>query len=286
MPLKVLMTGAHGRVGSAIRRHLGDDERYEWTYLDHSEHSGYEAVVGDVRDYDAIRPAFDGQDAVVHLALTAEGGGEFDPGAPWGASFSDELEATCNVYGAAIDAGVEKMVYASSAQVISKHAGEWAIGHSHPDEYEEPDERITVDDPVRPNDLYGVTKAFGEDFGRFCHEAYGLRVYCIRIGWLLAADGNGIDHPYAAAERGVREGHWERDSDEYEVETADQKWLSHRDAARLFDLCLRDETVGFDVFHGISDNEGRWLSIEHAREVLGYDPQDDVAEWDGPPESA
>ncbi len=28
----------------------------------------------------------------------------------------------------------------------------------------------------------------------------------------------------------------------------------------------------------------RWVDLEHNREVLGYEPKDNGAEWDAPPE--
>jgi NAD+ dependent glucose-6-phosphate dehydrogenase len=61
-------------------------------------------------------------------------------------------------------------------------------------------------------------------------------------------------------------------------------WLSYRDCAHLFDRCIRAD-YGFEIVYGISDNERRYYSIERAREVLGYDPQDDSAEFhlDGTP---
>ena len=36
-----------------------------------------------------------------------------------------------------------------------------------------------------------------------------------------------------------------------------------------------------DVSRGVSDNDRKYYLIERAREVLGYDPQDNSAEWDG-----
>jgi hypothetical protein len=42
--------------------------------------------------------------------------------------------------------------------------------------------------------------------------------------------------------------------------------------------------VDFDVFWGVSDNDGRWVDLEHGREVLGYDPQDNGADWNSPPD--
>ena len=61
-------------------------------------------------------------------------------------------------------------------------------------------------------------------------------------------------------------------------------WLSHRDLGQLVERCLLDDTVEFDIFWGVSGNAGRWVDLEHNREVLGYEPQDNGAEWDSPPE--
>jgi NAD+ dependent glucose-6-phosphate dehydrogenase len=56
-------------------------------------------------------------------------------------------------------------------------------------------------------------------------------------------------------------------------------WLSYRDCAHLFDSTLRAD-YEYEIVYGISDNERKYYSIERAREVLGYDPQDNSAEHD------
>ena len=67
--MDVLITGAAGTVGTAITDHLSDDT-YDFTLLDVVETDGPgESVVADVRDYEVIRPSFDEQEAIVHLAL-------------------------------------------------------------------------------------------------------------------------------------------------------------------------------------------------------------------------
>jgi len=58
--------------------------------------------------------------------------------------------------------------------------------------------------------------------------------------------------------------------------------VTHSDSTRSGSA--RDETVGFGVFNGVSDNDRRWFSIDHARERIGYDPRDNGEEWDAPPE--
>ena len=61
-------------------------------------------------------------------------------------------------------------------------------------------------------------------------------------------------------------------------------WQSRRDFAQMTDKCLQDDSVTFDVFYGVSGNDRRWFDVDHAREVIGYEPQDNGDEWDAPPE--
>jgi NAD+ dependent glucose-6-phosphate dehydrogenase len=55
-------------------------------------------------------------------------------------------------------------------------------------------------------------------------------------------------------------------------------WLSHRDCGHLFDRCLQAD-YGYEIVYGISNNDRRYYSIERAREVLGYDPADNSADY-------
>jgi nucleoside-diphosphate-sugar epimerase len=59
--MDVLVTGAHGTVGTAITDHLGTDDRYDFTLLDVERGGPGRSVVAEVRDYDAIRPHFEGR---------------------------------------------------------------------------------------------------------------------------------------------------------------------------------------------------------------------------------
>jgi NAD+ dependent glucose-6-phosphate dehydrogenase len=56
-------------------------------------------------------------------------------------------------------------------------------------------------------------------------------------------------------------------------------WLSYRDCAHLFDCCLSAD-YDYEIVYGISDNDRKYYSIERAKAVLGYDPQDNSAEHD------
>jgi nucleoside-diphosphate-sugar epimerase len=281
--MDVLITGAAGTVGTAITNHLsGDDHDYEFTLLDVVEADGPgETVVADVRDSDAIRPAFEGQDAVVHLALMREGAEGFtsnDRDLGWSADLQSNLEGINNVYEAAVDAGVDSLVFASS-----NHAVGMVEVRNAPAVYRDEGVVAGHDEPHRPDSRYGLSKSYGEDLGRLAAEAHGVRFYGLRIGAVRDPEH---DHPYGDAERGVEAGRWERGSDAYEEQVARMKglWQSRRDLAHLVDCCLRDDTVEWDHFYGVSANARRWLDdLEHARETVGYDPRDDGEEWDGPP---
>jgi len=57
-------------------------------------------------------------------------------------------------------------------------------------------------------------------------------------------------------------------------------WLSYRDCAHLFDRCIKAD-YDYEVVYGISDNNRKYYSLERARDVLGYDPRDNSAEFEG-----
>lgn len=282
--MDVLVTGAHGTVGTAITDHLGDDDRYDFTRLDVDERentgeSPGESVVADVCDYADIRSHFEGQDAVIHLALIPGTGGPDSRDIGWSDALGNNLEGITNVYEAAIDADLDAIVFASS-----NHAVGMVEVQNASEVYHEGKPLADHTEPHRPDSRYGLTKCYGEDLGRLAAEAHGVQFYGLRIGSVRSPE---YDHPYGDAERGVENGRWERGSDAYEEQVARLKglWQSRRDLAQMVDCCLQDDSVEWDQFYGVSGNDRRWLDDhEHARETIEYEPQDDGEDWDSPPE--
>jgi len=277
--MDVVNVGAYGTCGTAIIDHLYGREAYEFTSLNRSDrpddhpYGGYDTVLADVSNLEAIRPGFEGQDAAVHWAADSS------VSAPWDSVLENNIVGTYNVLEAAREAAVESVVFASTNHVMGMWETEGA-----PDIYEL-DSEVMVDhtDPVRPDSFYGTSKAFGEHLGRYYVENhdYPKRFYALRI--CNVADA-AHDHPYAGVEEAVASGDLERDSEEYVRRLHRKKamWHSRRDLAHQVDCCLRDDTVEFDVFYGVSDNDRRWFDIDHARETIGYDPRDNGEEWTGP----
>ena len=279
--MNVLLTGAYGRVGTAIIDHLSDRDTYNFTFLDREEPSDdhpygeYDTFVADVSEYDAIRPAFDGIDAVIHLAGYPETDGT------WKQILENNIIGTYNVFEAAANADVESVVFASTNHVMGMYEVENA-----PEIYQlDFDLNVDHTSPRRPDSYYGASKSFGEDLGRYYVENYEnpMHVYALRI---CSVRHKEYDHPYGDAEAGVEEGNWSRNSDEYDemVNRMKSMWQSRRDLAQQVERCLIDDSVEFDVFYGVSDNDRRWFDIDHAREVLDYEPQDNGKEWNAPPE--
>lgn len=279
--MDVLVTGAGGTIGGAIEEYLVDDAAHRFTYLDHeppaddpTENGWADAIVADVGKYEAIQAAIEGHDAVVHLAVHQL------EGETWDGVLETNVVGTYDVVEACRQADVGRLVFASSNHVV----GMVEYDHAPAIYRGETDVLCTADTPHRPDSLYGTSKAWGEDLCRYYTEYYGTprRCQALRIGSVHPPD---FDHPYGPAERGVENGEWERDSDEYERRVTRQKalWQSRRDVAHQIACCLRDDATGFGVYYGVSDNENRWLEIESAKRDLGYEPADSGGEWDGPP---
>jgi NAD+ dependent glucose-6-phosphate dehydrogenase len=247
--MRVLLTGAGGRVGGAILDGIGEDPAYDWRLLFHNpppEEPDHEYLVGEVTDEEGMAEALEGMDAVIHLA------GDPRPEAPWDSVLRNNIDGTQVMLEQSVAAGVETFVFASSNHAV----GHFETGRE-PEIYRaEDDFRLDGTELPRPGNFYGVSKVAGETLGRFYHDEHGLSVCCIRIGNLTEG------HPPIDYERGQA------------------MWLSHRDCAHLHDRALQAE-YGYEVVYGISDNDRKYYSIERAREVLGYEPMDNSAEWDG-----
>jgi len=244
----VLLTGAGGHVGQTVLEGLRDE--YDWRLMYHSqpeEEPEFPYYIGEVQDHEDVRPAVEGVGAVVHLA------GDPRPSAPWDSVLGNNIDGTHTIYEVAVQEGVEKMVFASSNHAV----GAAETDERKPDIYRPEDEfRLTGNEFPRPGNKYGISKAAGEMIGRYFHDTHGISVCNIRIGNLNE------DYPPVDYERGQA------------------MWLSPRDCAQIHD-CALSADYEFEIVYGISDNDRKYYSIERARKVLEYDPQDNSAEWDG-----
>jgi nucleoside-diphosphate-sugar epimerase len=234
MPDRLLaITGGAGRIATAIRPFLR--ERYRLRLADVRGATDLlpteEFVEADVSDLATAERVCDGAQAVVHLAADPSTAGT------WETVRRLNIEATYNVFEAARRHGVNKVVFASTNHVMGFY-------------YLEQDWPIGTDTPIRPDSLYGVSKAFGEALARYYADAFGMSMICIRIGWFTTRTPN---HPQL-----------------------NSLWISPRDIAQLIGLALETERR-FGIYNGTSNNPQRHWDLQSARDELGYAPQDDVS---------
>ena len=232
---KVLITGAAGRIGRVLRAGLKD--RYQLRLMDRQPIAGAEVAdvhIGDAADLEWMETVCAGVDAVVHLA------GDPSMGASWQSVLDINIKGTYATYEAARRGGASRLVFASS-----NHATGF---------YEQEGIYTTPEMLPRPDSLYGVSKSFGEDLGRFYVDQYGMKAFCLRIGSFQPDE--------SVAKRGS--------------DRILSTWLSHRDTVQLVWRCLEAEGVDFGIYYDISGNARAYWDIQNARRELGYAPEDDA----------
>lgn len=252
---KVLVTGVSGVIGKGMVQHLSD--RYDISGIDVTDAGQVPTLVADVGDLAAIRPAFDGMDAVVHLASLPS------VQTPWAEIRDVNIEGTYNAFEAARQAGVPAVVFASSNHTIGGYEEDGL-----PSIYALDDPRVydhTVE--IRPDSLYGVAKVFGEALGRHYVDAHGLRAYNLRIGSVFAHDD--------PRDPSIAQGSFWLDlTPEQKFDRIRATWLSQRDCAELIAACVEAEHVPWAVVYATSDNPRKMWDLTHAKELLGWEPKD------------
>lgn len=224
---RLLLTGAAGHLGRELRPRL---KAYCDT-LRLSDRAGFapagegeEVVLASLEDKAAMLALLEGVDAVVHL-------GGVSTEQPWEPILAGNIVGVYNLYESARKNGVKRIVFASSNHVTG---------------FYRQDEVVSPLDPVRPDGLYGLSKAFGENLSRMYFDRYGIETVCLRIG-------SSFPEP----------------KDRRMLAT----WMSFDDTERLIVAALTAPVVRHCIVYGMSDNSTTWWDNTSARH-LGYRPQD------------
>jgi nucleoside-diphosphate-sugar epimerase len=231
-----LITGAAGRIGSAFRRTLA--EEYDFRLIDRRPVEEPGAHEHSVADLVNLDEARRACEGVDTVLHLAA-----DPSPR--ATFYDTLlplniQMTYNMFHAAKEQGCRRLIFASSIHAVNAYPLDYQI---HPN------------DPVHPGDLYGVTKCFGESLGAYYAAREGLSCIAVRIG--------AFGTPEAVFESG--------DTRLLSL------WISHRDLCQLFQRAIEaPDALRFLIVQGVSDNQLKRMDISNAREILGYQPQDNA----------
>jgi UDP-glucose 4-epimerase len=167
-PLKALVTGGAGFIGSNLVRALlarGDEVRvldnFSTGYRRNLEPLDVELVEGDLRSYERVATAVNGVEVVFHQgALPSVPRSIQDPLS----SSAVNVEGTLNVLLAARDAGVRRVVFASSSSVYG----------------DAPGMPRRESQPLAPLAPYAVSKLAAEQYCMVANRVFGLETVALR----------------------------------------------------------------------------------------------------------
>lgn len=229
--MKVLVTGAAGRLGSVVCKRLAA-EGHDVLATDQrlAPELGAPLRLADLRDAPAVYPLLEGRDAVVHLGNIPS----LSLGASAQAVLGDNVRMNANVFRAAVDAGVRRIVFASSLQAMIRLDD----GLPAPPPYTVPYFPLDGDAPADPGDnFYGLSKEFGERTLRVLVQRHPeLACTALRFPMLVGkwySKRAGADEPLPLSELNLCEG---------------LTYLELDDAALLIGLVLERQTAGYHQY--------------------------------------
>jgi nucleoside-diphosphate-sugar epimerase len=176
--MKIVVTGGSGKLGRWVVRDL-TSARHSVTVFDkvRSTETADRIIAGDIENLSAVSEAFDGADAVIHLAGIPTHGVVADD-----ATFRINVMGTFNVHEAARRLGIRRVVSLSSEAVLGWAPGSWE--REHVPAYLPIDENH----PCAPQDCYGLSKQVMEDIARSFTAKCGMETVLIRAPWLVSPE--------------------------------------------------------------------------------------------------
>jgi uronate dehydrogenase len=160
---RVLITGAAGAIGSALREGL----RAQWKQLRLTDRvpiadpaPNEEAVIADIGDRPALERMMQGVSALVHMTgAPAEHDLEM--------LFAVNARGLFDMFEAARLGGVKRIVFASSNHAFGCYDIDVPVTPAH---------------PARPDSMYGVFKVLGETMLQYYFDRHAIRSVSLRIG--------------------------------------------------------------------------------------------------------
>ncbi|MBH67248.1 MAG: NAD-dependent dehydratase [Rhodospirillaceae bacterium] len=231
---RLLITGAAGALGGHCRKTLGHlakkirvSDRVSIPVASVPDHNNNEEIVlCDLADKREVHKLVNGCDGILHF------GGQATE-ASWNTVRNSNIEGMYNLYEAAREYGCKRIFYASSIH---------AIGYHPPTK--------TIDDSasIRPDTLYGVSKAFGEALARMYFDKFGIETACVRIA---SCQPTPLNHRMLST------------------------WFSYDDLVGLVERVFNTPILGCPIIYGVSNNDRRWADNNGAA-YLGWIPQDNA----------
>ncbi len=230
---RIVVTGSTGRLGKRLVAALEADGDLVRGFDVVPDDKGDQTIPGDMNNYPLVQKVVQGAHAVCHLAaIPAYNGRDVD-------MFGANVRGTFNAFLAAAEAKVPKFVFCSSLAILLD-AGR---GDPPPPEYLPMDERH----PARCQDIYGVSKLFGEELGRAYSQQHDMSVICLRPHCIVWKGPDELTGPVGEGNVAV--------------------W----DVIEAFKLAL-DTDIRYGVYN-ITGKDWSRITSEKAAKELGYHPR-------------
>lgn len=169
--MKLVLTGAAGRLGSHLREPLANmATRLVSTDIVDDIGNLYEGetyIKADLASLEDMMKVLEGADMVIHFGAFVDEG-------PFEKLLGPNFVGAYNIWEAAFQHKLKRVVYASSIHAVGMYPKNEFIG---------------TDLPHRPDTFYGLAKCFAEDLGRMYWEKRGLESVHMRILSCLSYDG-------------------------------------------------------------------------------------------------
>lgn len=146
-------------------------------------------------------------------------------------TFADNTVSTYNVIEAAAKLGIRKVIIASSETTYGV-----CFAEGDKDYHEFP---LTEDYDVDPMDSYGLSKVVNEKTARAFAMRYGIDVYALRIGNVIAPEDYAAFPGYLADPPCRKRNAW--------------SYIDARDLGQIVHLCVEKDGLGFQVFNAVND---------------------------------
>lgn len=239
----VLVTGSAGTIGRVTCSEL-IARGHAVRGFDRQPTDGLDdARVGDLADADAVNAAVSGVDTIVQIGAFPTQYGDFvDDLVP------SNFIGVYNVFAAAVEQGVKRVVVCSSSQVVS---GDQRLNRT-----------IRVDDPPTPQNTYAVSKVYAEAMAKMYADRTDLSTIVVRPCW--------VPRSRAEVDR-----HFRNPSEKHKV-----WYCSHNDVARCFACAVEaDAALKHVVVFAVSKPPSVPLfDLTPGRELIGFEPQDGFLE--------
>ena len=242
----VLVTGASGLIGGILNEKLTEHNLFG-VDIKECDYKNFE--MSNILDSKKLETIMSKNkiDTVVHLA------GNASVSANWESLSLNNFTGTENVFNACKETGVKKIIFASSNHAVGLFENDTPYKEIISGKYKDISINYKLISPhceVRPDSLYGVSKAFGENLGRFYYENYNIKVACLRIGSVLPDNNPKV-----------------KNSNRFF-----STWCSHDDIAGLIDACIKSNKIRYDIFYGVSDNDWKIWDITNIEKILSFKP--------------